>query len=601
MAGGIEGFAEGFSGGLNQGLGIMRSFRDEKRQGERDALQKKQIEHSMELQDKGEARAQTQFEGQQEDRTWNNTNVRPLNLDHLKLSVDRTKQLIEQGKTEQAMKELQLEWMPGDHALEVQLKKNQDARAGRAEARADRAQTFGEFMQRAHLGIAQQQAADSHTEAGMRQAAALLPIYTSLREQGLPAPPAMEKIIQNSPFSISNLVEQAQASAQFPQILGMAAKGDFSFMNNPTMAESAFSLSRPVGMRIARQKGYDATSARVTDMEIAKGGGVWMTVSAYDPKSGTYKTFKHGVNADGLAGQMQLAARSGQALLNHPAYQNLANNEAGYLRAFKGDIRAAAAAEWDKVAEHQRKLVEADPSGKDAQTAAAKQWLARYPDPQSYANAIQSGSMRAQSARGRDVSRYDSNRVYSTAAKYTGIMDFDGAMTRANGAIRIIGQLKGVPLTNIPGITKLARELGANDPAEQVRLFYEIQKSPELRKELASAIRGGSGAGNPSGGGRTPNAKPIGNAKSVAEQLYPGIHVTDWQRDPNSALGRANPGSWHNHTGAAIDARPMKGMSFQEYVNGFRAKGYKIIEAIDEVANPSKHATGKHWHVVLGV
>jgi hypothetical protein len=46
--------------------------------------------------------------------------------------------------------------------------------------------------------------------------------------------------MQNSPFGITNMVENAEAAAQFPTILGMAAKGDFSFMGNADMRASAY-------------------------------------------------------------------------------------------------------------------------------------------------------------------------------------------------------------------------------------------------------------------------------------------------------------------------------------------------------------------------
>jgi len=41
-------------------------------------------------------------------------------------------------------------------------------------------------------------------------------------------------------------------------------------------------------------------------------------------------------------------------------------------------------------------------------------------------------------------------------------------------------------------------------------------------------------------------------------------------------------------------------MTFDQFVGRIRRSGYNIIEAIDEVKNPSRHATGPHWHVVIG-
>lgn len=105
------------------------------------------------------------------------------------------------------------------------------------------------------------------------------------------------------------------------------------------------------------------------------------------------------------------------------------------------------------------------------------------------------------------------------------------------------------------------------------------------------------GANNPS---RRRSVVPIGDARTAALSVYPGLNITDWARDPNSSLGQASPGSFHVRTRAAIDSRPLPGMNFNEYLDGYRRQGYPIIEARDEVTNPSGHATGPHWHAVLG-
>ena len=94
--------------------------------------------------------------------------------------------------------------------------------------------------------------------------------------------------------------------------------------------------------------------------------------------------------------------------------------------------------------------------------------------------------------------------------------------------------------------------------------------------------------------------RPVANGSAVVQQLFPGAHITDNRRDPNSALGRANPKSWHNRSGAAVDIRPIPGMTFEQYVARIKQAGHHIIEARDEVKNPSGHATGPHWHVVIG-
>ena len=82
--------------------------------------------------------------------------------------------------------------------------------------------------------------------------------------------------------------------------------------------------------------------------------------------------------------------------------------------------------------------------------------------------------------------------------------------------------------------------------------------------------------------------------------VFPEAEITETIRDPNSDLGRANPRSYHNSTDGAVDLRPIPGVSFNEFVQQLKASGYNIVEARDEVKNPSGHATGPHWHVVLG-
>lgn len=97
-----------------------------------------------------------------------------------------------------------------------------------------------------------------------------------------------------------------------------------------------------------------------------------------------------------------------------------------------------------------------------------------------------------------------------------------------------------------------------------------------------------------------PSGSPSSNAAAIAKAVYPNAVITDNVRDPKSALGRANPGSYHVKSHGALDVRPIEGMSFDQYVQGYKDAGYKVIESRDEVKNPSAHATGPHWHIVLG-
>ncbi len=119
----------------------------------------------------------------------------------------------------------------------------------------------------------------------------------------------------------------------------------------------------------------------------------------------------------------------------------------------------------------------------------------------------------------------------------------------------------------------------------------------------AADLVGGPAAVAPSsvteGGG--PLSSVVADGGSIISKLFPNARITDTRRDPNSALGKKNPGSYHVRTGGAVDVAPIPGLTFKQYLQSIKQAGYKIVEAKNEVgAGRSKHATGDHWHVVIG-
>ena len=133
-------------------------------------------------------------------------------------------------------------------------------------------------------------------------------------------------------------------------------------------------------------------------------------------------------------------------------------------------------------------------------------------------------------------------------------------------------------------------------------LASDFRGSSSPTRPIPRGATGQTGRGGDTGGGVSGGkGRPVADAKAVARGLFPNIAITDHRRDPNSALGKANPGSWHNRSGAAIDVKPIPGMSFGDYVKRYRDAGYTILEARNEVGKGrSGHATGNHWHIVLG-
>lgn len=86
----------------------------------------------------------------------------------------------------------------------------------------------------------------------------------------------------------------------------------------------------------------------------------------------------------------------------------------------------------------------------------------------------------------------------------------------------------------------------------------------------------------------------------MISELFPDARITSGYRGPENPLSKKNPRSYHARTQGAVDIAPIPGVTFNQYLKTIRKAGYKIIEARDEVKNPSKFATGPHWHVVIG-
>lgn len=95
--------------------------------------------------------------------------------------------------------------------------------------------------------------------------------------------------------------------------------------------------------------------------------------------------------------------------------------------------------------------------------------------------------------------------------------------------------------------------------------------------------------------------RPVSDAVSALKAVFPGARVTSGYRGPNHPLSRANPRSFHARTRAAVDIAPIPGMTFEQAREQLARAGYAVHrDSRDEVNNPSSHATGPHWHFVLG-
>lgn len=144
-----------------------------------------------------------------------------------------------------------------------------------------------------------------------------------------------------------------------------------------------------------------------------------------------------------------------------------------------------------------------------------------------------------------------------------------------------------------------ADEMTAGDEASlSVSLAAPLQKRWASQQVDAimtlPAIGGEPGKGQGTG-------NPVADGGAAIKALFPSANITSTYRAADHPLSKANPRSWHTKSHAAVDVKPIPGMTFDQYVRDVEGAGYTILEKKNEVgAGRSAWATGDHWHIVLG-
>lgn len=96
--------------------------------------------------------------------------------------------------------------------------------------------------------------------------------------------------------------------------------------------------------------------------------------------------------------------------------------------------------------------------------------------------------------------------------------------------------------------------------------------------------------------------EPVADGGAIIRSIFGDTaRITSTRRGPNDALTQANPRSWHARSNAAVDIAPIPGMTFEQARSAIEAQGFTLIEALNETGSGrSRHATGDHWHFVIG-
>jgi hypothetical protein len=181
----------------------------------------------------------------------------------------------------------------------------------------------------------------------------------------------------------------------------------------------------------------------------------------------------------------------------------------------------------------------------------------------------------------------------------------DPAMTqRAVNALRAQGREGVDALSDVVGI--MGGAMAAGGMAEDTAIEMEPAIDPMAAEddpyaEFSDAVEEDDPYAEFSDEANDPYAEfseaPLG--ETAVMSVFPEAEVTDTLRDPNSDLGRKNPRSYHVNSEGAVDVRPIPGVTFEEFKQRLIDEGYEVVEAIDETKNPSGHATGPHWHIVV--
>jgi hypothetical protein len=120
-------------------------------------------------------------------------------------------------------------------------------------------------------------------------------------------------------------------------------------------------------------------------------------------------------------------------------------------------------------------------------------------------------------------------------------------------------------------------------------------QSPQMQELMRQISASGAAPGQENDG--------IPHGRRIIQNLFPDAHITSDVRSKNDPLSRANPRSKHTTTDEAVDVRPIKGMTFNDFVKRIEDAGHTVIEKKNEDAahggKRSAWATGNHWHVVV--
>ena len=159
-----------------------------------------------------------------------------------------------------------------------------------------------------------------------------------------------------------------------------------------------------------------------------------------------------------------------------------------------------------------------------------------------------------------------------------------------------MGLQYGRPIPGGPTVKPATQQKAPAAPATKADYDKLPAGAQYIHPDGSIRTKQGGASSNASGGFR-----PVNDGVGALKRVFPNARVTSGYRDANHPLSKKNPDSFHTRTRAAADMAPIPGMTFEQAKAKFEAAGYYVHpDSRDEVNNPSSHATGPHWHFVIG-
>jgi len=298
--------AESFSNALNQGLGIMKSYRDEARQSEKDAFERSMILKADQRDDERFNREKIKWGWEDEDRDYTVNTLRPLEL--------------RKAKADTTVSETNAEWLPKE--------KEQDFRKGEADIKlttANTANTYDSIRSR-RAGDAieagrfkMQQTEWQQGQAERRDRIAARELITWMKTGGKGGDLSRTA---GTRFSPTRFMGMAGMSPLAGQVLEKIGRNDYSWMSDPKANQAVRGLAAQINPQSQQRLGFVPGTGVIDSFVSGKGGKVKMKFVGRDAKTGKLRTALIESDANQLFNSANIMTRTFGRIARDPNARN---------------------------------------------------------------------------------------------------------------------------------------------------------------------------------------------------------------------------------------------------------------------------------------